>query len=304
MELAHPEAKEKIRGGTFPLRRLQGRGGWLLIKGPGNVSIHQSLAAEYEASREVARLVLPPNAARPPLAIHYDAQRDWLWREWVGGHRWDRQLTRWGRPSRPWQWQALGRWLGTLHTQSLDADQAADPWAVLIQAWQRPTAKETLAHFGLSGWRELILEHLTARQQHQPLRWPVCRIHGEMAPYQLLTQSRQLWVLDFAASRPGCGFEDLGYLHAFLSMLPVWRFPGHAQERKAFWRAYRGVTGPARPGEAELWRWARLRTCVTLMGRIRHRQGVRERLYLQLRRQGMRRRFLHLARHQLKRSMD
>ncbi len=304
MTLARSSSKEKFRGGTYPLRRLQGREGWLLVKGPGNTSIHQSLAAEFQASREVARLVLPQETVRPPRAIHFDAPRDLLWREWVGGQRWDRQLTRWGRPSRPWQWQALGRWLGTLHTQSLDRNQAADPWAVLLQAWQRPTAQETLAHFGLSGWRDVIYEHLTARQKFLPRQWPLCRIHGEMAPYQLLTQSRQLWVLDFAASRMGCSFEDLGYLHAFLFMLPAWRFSGHAKERRAFWRAYRAVTGPARPGEAELWRWARLRTCVTLMGRLRHHHGMRERFYRKLRMPGVRRRFLRLARQQLRRSMN
>ncbi len=256
-------------GGVFELRKLRRGGEWLLLKGPARQPSRQSLAAEFRISQEwQARLERWEPRVRLPRVRTYDVAADQLCREWIDGRPWriGRFTTRAGRRRQQRQWQALGRWLGGLHR--LSRNGIADPWAALLADWEKPSAGKILQQVGLDSVQASILRRLACRRRRQPMDWPLCRLHGDFSPVQVLETRRNLVVLDLASSRLGMDFEDLAHWCAYFDTLAPWR--RWRLEWPAFFRGYY-PDGSEWNGSGKWMReflgWARLRAMVRWWGR-------------------------------------
>lgn len=217
--------------GSHHLLIVQGKGrdSRLFVKGPGiHDGIHQRLDLECQLLRDVAPTIsaLHPDL-RCPRLVGYDPGHRVLIMEMVDGVPLYKLL--FGTPIKRGRSNVLaavgkcGSWLRAFHYATATAKNG-NPFDHLSECFSKAYVNQVLSRFADARAFDrcrVLLDEFAVR--NRGCSQPVCRLHGEFAPYHILCRDDAIYVLDFGSTRMGFWFEDVAFFLAIYRVLLPWR---------------------------------------------------------------------------------
>jgi tRNA A-37 threonylcarbamoyl transferase component Bud32 len=192
----------------------------------------QSLEREVHFLSDVAPLIaLEDPRLRSPLPIAYYPELGLLLMEFVKGHSlkhclFDANLAI-GRKNECNLAELLrcaGRWLGTMHSLTLQQGAYGNPLEWLLQEFENSRTVEAFSLYSLRAEYTEMLSILQKCVSLKPMfRRNLCNVHGEFTPIHVMVADEAIYVVDFGNSKLGYRYEDVGLFAGFYDCLQPWR---------------------------------------------------------------------------------
>lgn len=273
----------------------------------------QSLERELHLLSSVAPLITAEDSTlRSPLPAAYYPESHLLIMEFVPGdslkhHLFDITLDSTARGNLAELLLRAGRWLGSLHRLTRK-NTDGNPLEWLLQEFDSTKTREAFRVYSLQDTYNDLLAILKKCLDANPaFRRNLCEVHGEFTPIHVMVVDDAIYVVDFANSRTGYAYEDVGLFESFYDSLLPWRaFAGSCRikletQKQLFLRGYFERSGePFFAADRAVMRWVRLISFARMLngGQSRY-SGWTKRAYSQIALPTLHKRFVRICRAEL-----